>query len=69
MRVDHAKRAHNCQNNSAHRIQRGEARLKVPKDRSYEHYCGACGLRFLRADIARLEAFAEELEDQRQADP
>lgn len=60
--VDKAKRAHNCQHNSRHRIQQGDTRLKVPKARSYEHYCAECGLKFLRADIEKLEGLSQALE-------
>lgn len=59
--VDVAKKAHNCQQISSHRILRGERRLKVPKGRSYDHYCVDCALKFIRADIARLNALANEL--------
>lgn len=59
--VDVAKKAHNCQHIRSHRIVRGDRRLKVPSGRSYEHYCVDCALKFIRSDIARLEALANEL--------
>lgn len=61
LQVDHAKQAHNCQNNSSHRIEKGYPRLKVPIGRSYEHYCASCALRFIARDIDTLNALAAEL--------
>jgi hypothetical protein len=64
MQVDRAQRAHNCQHNAAHRIQSGDKRLKVPKERSHEHYCVACAKSFIANGIARLEDLRREIEDQ-----
>lgn len=60
--VDEAKKAHNCQHNTRHRIHRGDKRLKVPKGRSSEHYCVSCAIKFLQADITKLEQLTQELE-------
>lgn len=54
--IDEAQRAHNCQHNAAHRILKGERRLKLKVERSAEHFCCDCALQFLRNDIKKLEA-------------
>jgi len=59
--IDRAGSSHNCQNDSGHRIHKGDARLKVRVDRSHEHYCLACAKRFLEADIAKIQAFLLEI--------
>jgi len=62
MEVDEAQRAHNCQHNSAHRIERGERRLKLRKPgRSPEHYCTICALAIIERDINKLQKLAEQL--------
>lgn len=59
--VDYALHAHNCQHNSAHRIQAGDKRLKVWDGRSAEHYCKACALAIITRDISKLQEFESEL--------
>ena len=59
--IDVAKKAHNCQHISSHRIMRGDQRLKVPNGRSYDHYCVNCALKFIRADIVKLKSLISEL--------
>ena len=59
--VDTALRAHDCQHNKAHRLQRGDKRLKVHVQRSQDYYCVECALDIIKRDIARLEALASEL--------
>lgn len=59
--VDEAQKAHNCQSNSRHRLAKGERRLKVHVDRSYDHYCKPCALRIIEQDIARLQTLARQL--------
>jgi hypothetical protein len=59
--VDEVRRAHDCQHNKCHRLQRGEKRLKLWNQRSYEHYCAACALDIIARDIARLQDLAEQL--------
>lgn len=60
--VDVAKKAHNCQSNTRHRIERGNKRLKVRNGRSWDHYCLECARNIARRDIAVLEALARELD-------
>ena len=59
--VDQAKAAHNCQANQNHRLQKGDSRLKVYKDRSHDHYCKACALGIIEQDIKKLQALALQL--------
>jgi hypothetical protein len=40
--IDTAGKAHNCQANARHRVQKGEIRLKVRNGRSWDHYCRDC---------------------------
>ena len=54
--IDEALKAHNCQANARHRIQRGDKRLKVRTGRSWNHYCVLCGAVILQRDIAELLA-------------
>jgi hypothetical protein len=54
VRVDTALKAHNCQANSKHRIERGDVRLKVRNGRSWDHYCRSCALTIIARDIAKL---------------
>ncbi len=59
--VDQTKAAHNCQANQNHRLQKGDSRLKVYKDRSHDHYCKACALGIIEQDIKKLQALALQL--------
>ena len=60
--VDVAQRAHNCQGNIRHRLERGDKRLKVRNGRSWDHYCLECARTIVRRDIGALEALARELD-------
>ena len=60
--VDAAQRAHNCQGNARHRIERGGTRLKVRNGRNWDHYCLDCARAIVRRDITALEAIARELD-------
>lgn len=59
--VDEAKHAHNCQHNGAHRLERGDNRLKLWNNRSCDHYCATCALDIIERDIARLQELAKQL--------
>ena len=59
--IDEAQRAHNCQHNAAHRLERGDKRLKVWDGRSPENYCATCALSIIARDIAKLQKLAERL--------
>lgn len=60
--IDVAQKAHNCQHNSKHRIQSGQKRLKVWKDRSCEHYCLDCASDIIKRDAEKLQNFLSELQ-------
>lgn len=59
--IDTALRAHNCQANRRHRLERGDPRLKVRSGRSWDHYCAACAARILEQDAAKLRLLLERL--------
>ena len=63
--IDHAKRAHNCQHSSKHRIVRGEPRLKVKVGRTVEHYCLACAIGFVDRDIETLRDLRSGMQEAR----
>lgn len=67
--VDEALKAHDCQHNSRHRLEKGHRRLKVRKDRSYEHFCVVCALAIVERDIARLQVIASQLRGDVALDP
>ena len=54
--VDKARKSHNCQANSKHRVAMGDVRLKVRNGRSWDHYCHDCALTILARDIVKLTA-------------
>jgi len=54
--IDIAKKAHNCQHNSHHRIHRGDKRVKLRKDRTWEYYCCECAKAIIDRDIAQLQS-------------
>lgn len=59
--VDEARKAHNCQHNPNHRLERGDKRLKVWNRRSVDHYCADCALNIIERDITKLREIAEQL--------
>jgi hypothetical protein len=61
--VDEVLKAHNCQHNKRHRLEKGDKRLKVWCDRSNENYCVACALEIITRDIARLQDLERQLRD------
>ena len=61
VKVDCALKAHNCQHNAKHRLERGDKRLKVWNDRSPDHYCVKCALSIIDRDIEKLQHLAEQL--------
>jgi len=54
VQIDAAGKAHNCQANAAHRVEKGELRLKVRNGRSWNHYCRACAEIIIDRDIQKL---------------
>jgi len=61
--IDQAGRAHNCQGNARHRIQKGDRRLKVRTGRTWEHYCLDCARRIVEKDVSELQALAAGIGD------
>ena len=59
-RFDVAVKAHNCQANARHRLQRGHKRLKVKNGRSWDHYCAECAETIIRQDIGKLVALQKQ---------
>ena len=60
--IDVAKKAHNCQANARHRIERGDKRLKVRNGRSWDHYCLEYATTIVRRDITALEGLMRALD-------
>jgi hypothetical protein len=53
--IDQAKKAHNCQANARHRIERDDARLNVRNGRSWDRYCVSCAKMIIERDMAELQ--------------
>ena len=54
-KVERAVRAHNCQANRKHRLQKGDIRLGVKNARSWDFYCAECAKKILERDLKALE--------------
>ena len=63
--IDHALKSHNCQHSNAHRLAKGDIRLSLKTQRSYEYYCGSCAIASLEADICKLNEFLSALRHNR----
>ena len=59
VQIDTAGKAHNCQANARHRVEKGELRLKVRNGRSWNHYCRACAEIMIGRDIQKLSYLRE----------
>jgi hypothetical protein len=59
--VDDAQRAHSCQHVSSHRVLKGEKRLKLKVNRTYEHFCITCALQIIEADIQKLQRIRDQV--------
>lgn len=59
---DTVKKAHDCQGNAGHRLERGSRRMKVRNGRSWDHYCLSCAQRILEGDFQKLQVLQEELD-------
>ena len=60
--IDTVLRAHNCQANRRHRLEQGDARLKVRNGRSSDHYCTSCALIIVERDIAKLRRVLSQVQ-------
>lgn len=54
VKIDLAGKAHNCQANSRHRVEKGDVRLKVRNGRSWDHYCKDCAAIIIARDAEKL---------------
>lgn len=54
VRIEIALKAHNCQANQAHRVNKGDVRLKVRDGLGWAHYCKDCALKIIAKDIEKL---------------
>jgi hypothetical protein len=59
--IDNAKRAHNCQHNSKHRIIKGDTRLGLKVERSTEYFCKECSIKFLENGSEEIDMLLSEL--------
>lgn len=57
--IDTAGKAHNCQANAKHRIEKGYMRLKVRNSRSWDHYCVGCAKKIIGRDIEKLKSIQD----------
>jgi hypothetical protein len=62
--VDQALKSHNCQASAAHRINKGDTRLKVRKGRSWDHYCVPCARIIIERDITELQQLQSKFKPQ-----
>jgi len=53
-KVDAAGKAHNCQANAHHRINRGDIRLAVRNGRGWDYYCQECAQNIINHDLEKL---------------
>jgi hypothetical protein len=60
--IDYALKAHNCQANARHRLERGDKRLKVRNGRSWDHYCAECAVDILERDLVKLRTLRKQFE-------
>lgn len=60
--IEKAKKAHNCQHNSKHRILAGDIRVRLKVGRTSEYFCANCALSTIRRDIEMLEGIKKCLE-------
>lgn len=51
-----AKKAHSCQGNAAHRLLKGDRRMEVKNERSWDYYCLDCGRKILMRDVEKIKA-------------
>ncbi len=62
VRIDVVKRAHECQGNAGHKLQKGDHRLGVRNGRDWDNYCLTCGKRILEGDAARVAKVLHAIE-------
>jgi hypothetical protein len=62
VRIELVKKAHDCQGNAGHRLQKGDRRLGVRNGRGWDNYCLTCGKRILEDDAARIAKVLRAIE-------
>lgn len=55
------QRAHDCQGNSNHRLNKGDRRFEVRNERGWDYYCLDCGEKIVRRDLGILEKTLDEM--------
>jgi hypothetical protein len=60
--IDTAKSSHSCKHNKKHKINKGDKRLKLKKNRAFQHFFFFFSKESLKKDISELNAFLIELE-------
>ena len=63
--IERTARAHNCQHNHNHRLEKGDVRLSLAVDRAHENYCADCAIQILNRDINILRNMIDEIESMR----
>ena len=53
--IDQAKKGHNCQANTRHRIERGDTRLNVRCGRNWDRYCVPCARTIIQRGVIELQ--------------
>ena len=61
--IDTAQKSHSCKHNGKHIISKGNKRLKLKVNRTYEHFCIICAKDFIQNDINKLKTLLQELEN------
>lgn len=61
--IDIAQKRHPCQHNPKHTILKGDKRLKLKVDRTYEHFCIECAVKNIESDITKLQELKRQLLD------
>ena len=59
--IDCAKKAHNCQHNSKHRILKDDKRLGLRVERRTEYFCKECAVNFLEKNLEEIKTYIAEL--------
>lgn len=59
--IDCAKKAHNCQHNSNHRILKDDKRLGLRVERNTEYFCKECAVKFLEKNLKEIKMLIDEL--------
>jgi hypothetical protein len=60
--VDRAEKKHYCRYNKKHVINKGDKRLKIKVDMSYQTYCSSCAVQFISTGITNLSLTLSELD-------